>query len=317
MPIIASHKSSLIFQPSKQTLPVAVFVGGTSGTGQGIVEAFGRHTRGNAHIFLIGRNKAAAEHIISSLPKPSCAEIRHKFIQCDVSLMSNVSKVSQDLLQQLPDGKLNYLVMSPGYFSLNGLEESAEGIGRIIALCYYARFKFTIGLLPALEKAQQRGEDAKVLSVLLPGRGVVINSNDLGVKKDYTPFKALGTAATYTDLAFQKLSITHPSMTFIHAFPGTLVRTKTLSDSGTPFLRMVAPAFKLLSYPFSISTETAGENMLHIMLHCAKQAGFHRIGARGENLDAVKGRGIIYEDEKLQQMREVVWTHSLEATKTA
>ncbi|KAJ3858979.1 hypothetical protein EV359DRAFT_51535 [Lentinula novae-zelandiae] len=42
-------------------LPVAVFVGGTSGIGRAIAETFARHTNGNAHIIIVGRNRAAAE----------------------------------------------------------------------------------------------------------------------------------------------------------------------------------------------------------------------------------------------------------------
>ncbi|KAJ6467045.1 hypothetical protein DFH09DRAFT_929905, partial [Mycena vulgaris] len=46
------------FAPSY--IPVAIFVGGKSGIGQGMAEAFARHTKGNAHIVLVGRNRAAA-----------------------------------------------------------------------------------------------------------------------------------------------------------------------------------------------------------------------------------------------------------------
>lgn len=52
-------------------LPVAVFVGGTSGIGQGMAQAFAKHTNGNAHIVLVGRNEAAASAILASFPTPT------------------------------------------------------------------------------------------------------------------------------------------------------------------------------------------------------------------------------------------------------
>ncbi|KAJ7762932.1 hypothetical protein B0H16DRAFT_1268746, partial [Mycena metata] len=55
MPTLATAEASNAgFAPSY--IPVAVFAGGTSGVGQGMVEALARQTKGRAHIVLIGRN---------------------------------------------------------------------------------------------------------------------------------------------------------------------------------------------------------------------------------------------------------------------
>jgi short-subunit dehydrogenase involved in D-alanine esterification of teichoic acids len=56
---------------------VAVFVGGTSGVGQGLAEAFNRHTKGNSHIVLVGRNHKAAENIISRMKSDVAGEKRY------------------------------------------------------------------------------------------------------------------------------------------------------------------------------------------------------------------------------------------------
>lgn len=69
MPSLAAVRTAnAAFNPSYA--PVALFVGGTSGIGQGLAEAFAHHTKGNAHIVIIGRNRAAADAIIAQFPNP-------------------------------------------------------------------------------------------------------------------------------------------------------------------------------------------------------------------------------------------------------
>jgi NADP-dependent 3-hydroxy acid dehydrogenase YdfG len=58
---------------------VAVFVGGTSGVGQGMAEVFNRHTKGNSHIVLVGRNRDAAERVISNMKAAVAQESRYVF----------------------------------------------------------------------------------------------------------------------------------------------------------------------------------------------------------------------------------------------
>ncbi|KAJ6607867.1 hypothetical protein B0H10DRAFT_1817088, partial [Mycena sp. CBHHK59/15] len=69
---------------------VGIFVGGTLGIGQGTVEAFARHTRGNAYIVLVRRNHAAATAVLASFPKPTLLHVTHEFVQCDLTFISNV-----------------------------------------------------------------------------------------------------------------------------------------------------------------------------------------------------------------------------------
>ena len=121
--------------------PVAIFVGGTAGVGAGMARTFARHRNGDAHIILVGRNRAAAEEIIASFPKPEGKEAKYEFIECDVTLMRNVHKTTAELKERLP--KVNFLVCSTGIMTLDGRIESDEGIDRKMALHYYARWKFT------------------------------------------------------------------------------------------------------------------------------------------------------------------------------
>ncbi|KAG6837754.1 hypothetical protein H0H93_001681 [Arthromyces matolae] len=188
------------FKPSYT--PVALFVGGTSGIGQGLAEAFARHTKGNAHILIVGRNRDAAEAIIAQFPKPTdSAKYTHEFVQCDVTLMRNVETCAKDLLKRYP--KINFLFMSPGIMTMKGRDETEEGIDRKLAVHYYARWKFINDLAPALVKAEEAGEDAKVLSVLAAGHGGEIDLNDLGLKKNFSLRNAALSAPTYNDLMLQ------------------------------------------------------------------------------------------------------------------
>jgi NAD(P)-dependent dehydrogenase (short-subunit alcohol dehydrogenase family) len=183
--------------------PVAIFVGGTSGIGRGMAEAFARYSNGNAHIVLIGRNRAAAESILASLPKSNTSEhnFTHEFIQCDVTLMKNVNTLTQQLLQRYPT--INFLVMSPGFISMKGRDETPEGIDRKLAAIYYARWKFTRDLLPSIQRAKDAGEEAKVVSILTAGRGTAIDTDDLGLKKSFSAGAAAGATSTYNDLMME------------------------------------------------------------------------------------------------------------------
>ena len=182
--------------------PVAVFVGGTSGIGQGLAEAFAQWRNGNAHIVIVGRNEAAAKEIIGHFPKPTSTNSwTHEFVQCDVTLMKNVHSASEQILAKHP--KINYLVMSPGFFAASGRDETSEGIDKKLAVHYYARWKFIDELLPALKKAKDDEEDVRVLSVFSAGHGGQIDPNDLGLKKRYSLKAAADSATTYNDLMIE------------------------------------------------------------------------------------------------------------------
>jgi NAD(P)-dependent dehydrogenase (short-subunit alcohol dehydrogenase family) len=120
-------------------LPVAVFVGGTSGIGESMAKAFARYTKGNARIIIVGRNKSAAKSIIESFPKPTVTSDSgplHEFVHCDATLMTNVHATTKELTKL---STVNFLILSPGYLSTGGRDETEEGMGQLLALNYYAR----------------------------------------------------------------------------------------------------------------------------------------------------------------------------------
>jgi len=225
-------------------IPHALFVGGTSGIGQAMVEGFARHTKGNAHIIICGRNRAAAEAIIKSFPKPTVEEGAeqplHEFVHCDVSLMKNVHATTTELVSRLP--KLNFLVLTPGYMTFKGREETEEGIDKKLAVHYYGRWKFTNDLMPLLRKAKDAGQDAKVFTVLAAGKGGKLDMDDLGLKKTYSLSNAGLTAPTYNDLMMEVsfLLFLYPMRLTIIYFPFT-----RNSQSGTQIWHSLTPTLAL------------------------------------------------------------------------
>ncbi|KAJ6537766.1 NAD(P)-binding protein [Mycena capillaripes] len=309
------------FSPSYT--PVAIFVGGTSGIGQGMAEAFARHTKGNAHIVIVGRNRAAAESIIATFPKPTAAGVKHEFVECDATLMKNVHRVAGELYARFP--RINILALSTGVMTMNGRDETEEGIDRKLALHYYGRWRFIKDLLPALEAAHQGGEDAKVISVLAAGDGGKIDLDDLGLKKNFSVSNAAAAAPTYNDImvnvrthflswiyllvcylsAAQDLAARHPGLSFVHSYPG-VVATGLLNSSDSRILKATSSILMPLLKPFIYSVETSGEHQLYAVLKAGP--GAVRTNDKGDEIGLTKA--YYGSPEALARL----WKHTEEAT---
>ena len=207
MPSLPSIRATnAAFSHLTSPAPVAIFVGGTAGIGEAMARAFASHTNGNSNIVIVGRNKDAATSILSSLPTPASALARD-FIQCDVTLMKNVQTTAQEIIAKYP--KINYLVLSPGYMTLAGRDETVEGIDKKLAVLYYARWNFIRDLMPALQTAKDANEEGAVVSVLGAGKGGSIDLNDLGLKNTFSLKNAALATPTYTDLMLEVRLLFH------------------------------------------------------------------------------------------------------------
>lgn len=155
---------------------------------------------------ILGRNQAAADNIIAGFPRtpastPAEEASDYSFIKVDASSMAQIRSVTSKLSKELD--KINFLVVTAGYTSLKGRDETEEGIDRKMACNFYARFRMIQDLIPLVEKAEEGGEKTGVISVLAAGRGGPIDINDLGLHKGYGVTSSRYHAIAYTDAVFE------------------------------------------------------------------------------------------------------------------
>lgn len=303
MPSLSVAKSAnASFSPSY--VPVMVITGATSGIGKTITEIFARYLHGRVHIVLVGRNREAAESIIATLPittSASSPEITYEFIPCDVTLMKNVHALAKDLLARLP--KVNFLVHSAGVFGFRGRQDTEEGIDIKLASRYYSRWALTNDLLPLLRKAKDLGEPASVLSILAAGKGVEVDVNDLGLKKNYSGLQAMLQSGSYNDLMVAEFAQREPEIAFTHIFPGN-VDTPALTPAN-PILRFIVFLLRPLVLLTTTTKETCAEFMLFALLNAEK--GMYRRNQTGDDIGMEKF-------PQATDAQKLLWEHSIQET---
>ena len=140
LPIVRTANASISY-PYR---PVALFVGGTAGIGEGMARAFAQHAHGNADVFIAGRNRAAGEAILASMPTVAPMDgapaPRREFVECDATLMRNVRRAAAEV--KTKTDRVNFMVITSGMLGFQGRDETEEGIDRKLALHYYARWTF-------------------------------------------------------------------------------------------------------------------------------------------------------------------------------
>lgn len=208
----ALSASNKLYNPS--TRPVALFFGGTSGIGEAMATQLANQTNGKAHIILLGRNEESAKRIIDGFPKKTGSGeegSKYEFVKVDATSMKAIREVTSRLNNELT--KVNYIVVSTGFFSMTGRDPTPEGIDRRLACNFYARFRFIYDLIPLIDKAAANGEDVGVMSVLSAGRGGAVDITDLGLLKGYSLRNAENYGSTCTDSAFEVRTI---ALAFFH-----------------------------------------------------------------------------------------------------
>ncbi|KAL5355842.1 hypothetical protein BJX96DRAFT_141949 [Aspergillus floccosus] len=246
---------------------VAVFVGGTSGIALSTATALARHTR-SPRIYLVGRSQSAANSAIESI-KTINPSAQPTFIQADVSLLKNVDGVCAEIASR--EKRLNLLFMTPGYMTLKGRDETAEGLDRKFSLHYYARMRLITQLLPLLKAAAEdtsveaSARLSRVVSVLDPHASVraggagTLDYSDMSLKNTFTLTKCAAHASLMGNFFLEGMARQHPQTSFVHAYPSG-VATGIMRQ--IPGGNVVAVILKTLLRPFMVPIEESGERHL-------------------------------------------------------
>ncbi|KAJ2922974.1 hypothetical protein H1R20_g14132, partial [Candolleomyces eurysporus] len=293
-------------------VPVVVVFGGTSGIGKAMTRRLSEQLDGRIHVIVVGRNKASADALFSSLPKPTGSKQElercgYEFIYCDISLMKNVHQAAQDIAQRCP--KINYLILTSGKVSFGRRKETEEGLNPQLVLRYYYKFAIVNDLLPNLRAAKDVGQAAGVFVVLGNGLGPKINFQDLGVKKYHR--YGVGPAlqgVVYGDLMLAMYAEREPDIAFTHMYPG-MVDTEANRPSAVSFwlFKLLIFLLRPLAVLLFIKVDVSAENMVYGLLN--GERGFYQ---RNTVADNVGPRNVSYSESD----RQAFWEHSLSATQS-
>ena len=169
-------------------------------------------------IYIIGRNQVAGERVVTELQDIDRDGI-YNFIKKDVSLLEDVDEVCTEIQEK--EQKINLLFMTCGSLSMKGRNETSEGIDMKLATNYYSRMRFVYQLIPGLRAA--RPGLARVISVLFPGEEKVsFNHSDPGLIHNFSLANATNHAAVMTNFFFEEAAKIHPSVSFVHSYPGVV-----------------------------------------------------------------------------------------------
>ena len=192
------------------------------------------------------------------------------FLQTDISLLKNVDSVCAEIAAR--EKKVNLLFMTPGYMTIKGRDETAEGLDRKFVLHYYARMRFIKNLLPLLNAAAQdpvnnndNARLSRVVSVLDPivsvrtGGPGKLDFSDLSLKHTFSLQKCGWHASLMGNFFLESMAQQNPQTSFVHAYPSG-VATGVLRE--LPAGRVLSAVLTPLLKPFMVPLEESGERHL-------------------------------------------------------
>jgi hypothetical protein len=218
-------------------------------------------------------------------------------------------------------------------FSNEQITETDEGLDKKLSLHYYSRMRFLYNLLPQLTNAAQDTASGKhslssVLSVLDARGNAPLVLNDLSLKNNYSLRNCANHAITMTSLSMEELASSHPSISFVHAYPG-IVKTSLVRDNGFLIKTALNALYFLLS-PMTVGLEESGERHVYAGTNPSfaprgsKRGNDTAVGSDGVqgsgsylvgSDSAVVGNQKVLEGYRADGTRASVWKHTLDIFK--
>jgi NAD(P)-dependent dehydrogenase (short-subunit alcohol dehydrogenase family) len=266
----------------------ALVVGGTAGIGKGIAR---RLSKAGFDVTIAGRNEEAAKQVVQELNE--FRQGNHRYIICDAQYV----KTGLQFAEKLNQDKLDVLVLTQGIATMQGRTETSEGLDQKMALHFYSRVAFTLGLLPLLQKSQT----PSVLSVLSPGihPAYAKYKEDPQLKENYSLANAANATCFYNDLACDQLSTLpgNEAFRFTHAAPGA-INTNWGNDFPW-YLRILLKPIK----PFLRTIDDCAEYLCQGILQ-QHTPGFYLIDQYGQSAPKRK--------EHTVDAREFIWKDTID-----
>lgn len=227
--------------------PVGIFVGGTSGLGRATAYEFVKNTR-SPTVYVVGRNEASGEELIEQMKKAnSSKDSKYYFLKHDTSSIKDCDKLCSIIRQK--EQKVNLLYISSGILSVSKRTETDEGIETRLATNYYGRWRIVDQLVPLVQKAADKKEFSRVVSVMGAGEEGKILTDDLGLKEKYSFFRVYRHFATFNSLAVERFSKLYPDISFSHIFPGFVANTNISRNLPWPLDSTLKNLEKVLATP--------------------------------------------------------------------
>ncbi|WPH03846.1 Hypothetical protein R9X50_00672900 [Acrodontium crateriforme] len=306
---------------------VCVFIGGTGGIGESTAkEVFLQTTKPKAYI--VGRNATRGSEVVQAL-KSTNPEGEAYFLQKNIDLFQNVDEVCAEIKRR--ELKINCLFLTAGYMTVNGRDETSDGLDRKMVVNYYSRMRFIMNLMPELTAASEAGELSRVLTVLAAGSEGEVHPDDLDLKNNFSLHNCLAHCVVMSDFMVDELSSRYPGTSFSHSYPGT-VKTGIVNQL-TGSVRLAVKVMYAVMSPWIINVADSGERHFFQISNLRYPAAKGGVGlpipeglsvARGTNGKPGSGAYLLDWDGQttgdeavLEKYREMgmgpkIWDHTME-----
>ena len=169
--------------------------------------------------------------------------------------------------------------------------------------------RFVYNLLPTLEAA----DSPRVVSILAGGQEIKIEEDNLDLQKEFSFSASLGYPTSMTTLAFETLASEHPSISFLHVYPGVVATPLINKTLGWVLGTIVG----FLAKPFIISMTDSGEWQTWLSTSAefpskkdstdASATGYYLLNHDGQD----STNKALMEEFREKDFPAIVWKHTL------